>query len=41
VHYDGKFVLVVRPKEVEKAEKALEENEATTLTLDEIKQHFQ
>jgi hypothetical protein len=41
VHYDGKFVLVVKPKEVEKAEKALKENEVSILTLDEIKQHFQ
>ena len=41
VHYDSKFVLVVKPKEVEKAEKALKENEVAILTLDEIKQHFQ
>jgi hypothetical protein len=41
VHYDGKFVLVVKPKEVEKAEKALKQNEVTILTLEEIKQHFQ
>ncbi len=41
VHYDGKFVLVLKPKESEKAEKALKENEIATLTLEEIKQHFQ
>ena len=41
VHYDGKFVLVLKPKEVEKAEKALKDNEVVTLTLEEIKQHFQ
>jgi hypothetical protein len=41
VHYDGKFVLVVKPKEVEKAEQALKEHGVSILTLDEIKQHFQ
>jgi hypothetical protein len=40
VHYDGKFVLVVKAKEVEKAEAALRENNVATLTLEEIKQHF-
>ncbi len=41
VHYEGKFALVLRPKEVEKAEKALKDNGVATLTLEEIKQHFQ
>jgi hypothetical protein len=41
VHYEGKFALVLRPKEVEKAEKALKDNDVATLTLEEIKQHFQ
>ncbi len=41
VHYDGKFVLVLKAREVEKAEKALKDNEVATLTLEEIKQHFQ
>jgi hypothetical protein len=41
VHYDGKFVLVAKPREVEKAEKTLKENEVAILTLDEVKQHFQ
>jgi hypothetical protein len=41
VHYEGKFALVLRPREVEKAEKALKDNSVSTLSLDEIKQHFQ
>ncbi len=41
VHYDGKFALVLRAKDVEKAEKVLTDNKITTLSLDEIKQHFQ
>jgi hypothetical protein len=41
VHYEGKFALVLRPREVEKAEKALKDNDVATLSLDEIKQHFQ
>jgi hypothetical protein len=41
VHFDGKFALILRPKEVEKAEKNLKDNNVTTLTLEEIKQHFQ
>ena len=41
VHFDGKFALVLRPKEVEKAEKTLKDNHIATLSLEEIKQHFQ
>ena len=41
VHYDGKFALILRPKEIEKAEKTLKDNNVSTLTLEEIKQHFQ
>lgn len=41
VHFDGKFVLVLRPKDVENAEKTLRENGVTILTLEEIRQHFQ
>jgi hypothetical protein len=41
VHFDGKFALILRPKEVEKAEKTLKDNNIATLTLEEIKQHFQ
>jgi hypothetical protein len=41
VHFDGKFVLVLRPKDVENAEKTLRENGVTILSLEEIRQHFQ
>jgi hypothetical protein len=41
VHYEGKFALVLRPKEVEKAEKAMKDSNVATLSLEEIKQHFQ
>lgn len=41
VHFEGKFALVLRPKEVEKAEKAMKDNNVATLSLEEIKQHFQ
>lgn len=41
VHYDGKFALILRPREVDKAEKSLTDNNVVTLTLEEIKQHFQ
>ena len=41
VHYDGKFALILRPREVDKAEKSLKDNDVATLSLDEIKQHFQ
>ncbi len=41
VHFDGKFVLVLRPKEAEEAEKTLKDKGITILSLEEIKQHFQ
>jgi hypothetical protein len=41
VHFDGKYALVLRPREVEKAEKALSDNKVETLSLEEIKRHFQ
>ena len=41
VHFDGKFVLVLRPKEEEKAEQTLKANNITTLQLEEIRRHFQ
>jgi hypothetical protein len=41
VHYEGKFALILRPKEVEKAEKTLKDQNVATLSLEEIKQHFQ
>jgi hypothetical protein len=41
IRFDGKFALVLRVSDVEKAERTLNENNISTLTLDEIKQHFQ
>jgi hypothetical protein len=41
VHFDGKFALVLRVNDLEKAERTLRENNVGTLSLDEIKQHFQ
>jgi hypothetical protein len=41
VHMDGKFVLVLRVSDPDKAEKVLKENGVTTLSLLEIRQHFQ
>jgi hypothetical protein len=40
VHLDGKFALVLRVDDLEKAEKTLRENGMTVLSLDDIKQHF-
>jgi hypothetical protein len=40
VHLDGKFALVLRVNDLEKAEKTLKENEITVLSLNDIKQHF-
>lgn len=41
VHFDGKFVLVLRPRDIERAERTLRENGVTILTLEEIRRHFQ
>ena len=41
VHMDGKFALVLRVNDLEKAEKTLKENGVAILSLAEIKQHFQ
>lgn len=41
VHMNGKFALVLRVNDLDKAEKTLKENGIAILTLDEIKQHFQ
>ncbi len=41
VHFDSKFALILRAKEVEKAEQALMNNNIATLSLGEIQQHFQ
>jgi hypothetical protein len=40
VHFDGKFALVLRANDLEKAEKILKDSDIGTLTLDEIKQQF-
>jgi hypothetical protein len=40
IHFDGKFALVLRVNDLEKAERTLKENNIDTLTLEEIKQHF-
>jgi hypothetical protein len=41
VHTDGKFALVLRVNDLDKAEKTLRENNIATLSLAEMKQHFQ
>jgi hypothetical protein len=40
VHFDGKFALVLRVNDLERAEIILHDNNVGTLSLDEIKQHF-
>ena len=40
VHLNGKFALVLRVNELEKAEKTLKENEVAVLSLDDVKQQF-
>ncbi len=40
VHFDGKFALVLRVNDLERAEIILKENDVGTLSLDEIKKHF-
>jgi len=40
VHLNGKFALILRVNELEKAEKTLKENDVTVLSLDDIKQQF-
>lgn len=40
VHLDGKFALVLRVNDLEKAERILRENNISTLSLDDIKRHF-
>ena len=40
VHIDGKFALVLRVDDLEKAERILEENGVTILSLNEIKNCF-
>jgi hypothetical protein len=41
VHIDGKFALILRVNDLGKAEKTLKENNIATLSLAEMKQHFQ
>jgi hypothetical protein len=41
VHIDGKFALVLRVSDLDKAERILEENNVTILSFDEIKKSFQ
>ncbi len=41
VHFDGKFVLVLRPKDLVEAEGALRDSGVNILSLEEIRQHFQ
>ncbi len=40
VHIDGKFALVLRVNDLNKAEQTLKENNVTILSLAEIKQYF-
>jgi hypothetical protein len=40
VHLNGKFALVLRANELEKAEETLRKNEITVLSLDDVKQQF-
>ena len=41
VHIDGKFALVLRADDLEKAERILKENDVAILSLDEIKKYFE
>jgi hypothetical protein len=40
VHFDGKFALVLRVNDLDRAEEILRENNVGTLSLDEMRQHF-
>ena len=41
VHTDGRFALILRVKDSDKADSAFKENNIVTLSLAEMKQHFQ
>jgi hypothetical protein len=41
VHTDGKFALILRVNDLDKAEKTLKEKGVTALSLAEMKEHFQ
>jgi len=40
VHLNGKFALILRANELEKAEEALRKSDITVLSLDDVKQQF-
>jgi len=40
VHVDGEVALILRPSDVEKAERLLAENGVAVLSLDQIKKYF-
>jgi hypothetical protein len=41
VHLDGKFALVMRVNDLEKAEKTMKESNVAVLSLNDINQHYQ
>ena len=41
VHFEDKFALILRPIDIEKAENALTNNGIASLSLSEMKEHFQ
>ena len=41
VHLDGKFALVMRVNDLEKAENTMKESNVAVLSLNDIKQHYQ
>ena len=41
VHLDGKFALVMRVNDLEKAENTMKESNVAVLSLDDINQHYQ
>ena len=41
VHTDGRFALILRVNDLDKAESTLRENNIATLSLAEMKEHFQ
>ena len=41
IHVDGKFALVLRVNELEKAEKILKENNISILSLEDLEKHFE
>ena len=40
IHYEKNAAIIIRPKDIEQAEKAFKTNKIETLTLADIKQHF-